>query len=154
LFTIPAAVGGPTASAQVPGITTCPQGTFIEANVNCSTFATVFCPGGGLAGPQQACPINPPAPSPLNTPSVTVNLSQTCANGIVISVTQTCPNGVVTLTTCPNGLSVPAGQQCSVKTTTAAAALQKGSGQYCDLPNGGQVWVPSGASPADMGCKT
>src|SRR5207248_1745056 len=132
----PSLLGTPIASAQVPGITFCPVGTFGAANVNCSTSTTIFCPGGGLAGPLQACPINPPLPSILNSsPLVSVNLLQTCANGIVLSVSQSCPSG---------GAVLP--------TSAAARALQQGAGHYCNLANGGQVWVPAGASPAAMGC--
>jgi hypothetical protein len=126
--------GAPTTSAQT-GITACPQGSFSATGFYCGSTGLLSCPDGSLALPLQGCPIYPPAPSTTLPPPVTVGAVQSCPSGIVLSVSQSCPKG-------------GAGQA----TSAATPALQQTGGYYCDLANGGQLWVPAGASPDHMGC--
>jgi hypothetical protein len=55
------------------------------------------------------------------------------------------------------GTSSSSSATTSTTTASPSAAVTPAptyvsSGSYCTLPGGGQVWVPSGASPSSMGC--
>lgn len=128
LYAVPFLFSVPSSSAQ--GFGTCADGNVVFAGQACNNIGPVFCPGGGVAGAGLPCGLSSSFTNVANLP--VFNTSQICSTGIVISITQSCPNGNV---------------------RPARVATLNTGGQYCTLAKGGgQVWVPAGASPADMGC--
>jgi len=133
----PTVVRTPLAQAQigVPGLFTCSDGS--QSFSGCGGVGIGYC--GGILGSGQAC------------------------SGPGISTTSSGCTGTVCMplavNACPVGGGVRPGQPCGVATGLVSAGpwlpaprTYGASGKYCTFTNGQKIWVPSGASPAQLGC--
>jgi RNA polymerase sigma factor (sigma-70 family) len=143
------------AAPPPPGVT--PSPAILPPQVGPNTTMPAVAP----PPTQQPSPINtpPPAvtppptqqPSPINTPPPVVTQ---CPNGSSVPAGQQCPPATVQ---CPNGSSVPAGQQCPPATVQCPNGSSVPAGQQCppatvQCPNGSSVPAGQQCPPATVQC--
>lgn len=141
-------LGGTAASAQSVVLPTCADGGVLYPGQVCSNVGFALCASGGASVAGAPCPFNPSGPYASDTVTYPMGVPAACLAGL--SATSGCP-GAYTPSSYSSTYSSAYGPR-PVIAPGGSESLGVG-GQYCTLASGGgQVWVPTGASAADMGC--